>query len=70
MTSNVMTASTNDVNLTSQQQQNQQQSNFTLDNRFNEDEGKNCQGKSKKVSWKDHYLKFDAFEADIFENLN
>lgn len=52
MTSNVMAASTNDVNLASQQQQNQQQPNLTLDNRFNEDEVKNCQGKSKKVSWK------------------
>lgn len=55
MTSNVMTTSTNDVNLANQQQQNQQQQpnlTTTLDNRFNEDEAKNCQGKSKKVSWK------------------
>ncbi|CAG9809756.1 unnamed protein product [Chironomus riparius] len=49
MTSDVMTASANDVNLTNQQQ-NQEQSNLTLDNRFNEDEGKNCQGKSKKCT--------------------
>ncbi|XP_070508118.1 uncharacterized protein [Chironomus tepperi] len=50
MTSNVIAQSTNDVNLANGQQQNQQQPNLTLDNRFNEDEGKNCQGKSKKCS--------------------